>query len=265
MPTTLIGLCILVVLLGPGFCYVAAIERRFTARKQSAFRETVQIAAASVFLNLLVLLPFWIIHTNWSAGTPNVDAIVVTPHSYWVHHYRLVSSWALILVVAACLLGFLAGSLVRAGKSVNASAWVQMFQANPKDEKWIGAELVDGSYIAGQLFSYSMDPEETNDRELVLRAPEYRGPDQEKMRPLESGLTTISAGQIRFVSVSYNPAAPPPDKDPLKDRLRNAWKVARGTARATETDESDSEANGEGHPQLALPQLALPAGTPPGG
>jgi hypothetical protein len=231
-PTTLIGVAILIVLLGPGFCYVAATERRFTAHKKSAFRETVQIAAASIILDLLVLAPFWLARTFWSSGTPDIGALVSKPHTYWLNHYRLVAGWGLALFIAACMIGFLAGTFIRPAKSLRASAWVGMFEVFPKDQKWIGLELQDGSFLSGQLYSYSLDPEETDDRELVLRDPEYRAPGMKNLVPLGSALTVVSAREIRFLSVNYTPVAPRPDREPFRERIALAFKVLQGKARS---------------------------------
>lgn len=230
MPTTLLSLAILLVLLGPGFCYVAATERRYTARKQSAFRETVQIAAASIILNLLVLAAFWLVHSVWATGTPNVGAIVSTPHAYWEAHYRLVAGWALILFIAACVIGFLAGTFARPGKALRASAWVGMFEVYPKDQKWVGLELIDGSFLSGQLYSYSLDPEETDNRELVLRNPKYRAPGMAKLVPLGSALTTVSAGEIRFLSVTYTSLGDTPQRRGIRDRIKAGWQAFRAEA-----------------------------------
>jgi len=230
VPTTLIGVALLIVLLGPGFCYVAATERKFTARKQSAFRETVQIASASIILNVVVVIPFWIARTVAPHATPNVGSLVASPHAYWVDHYRLVTGWAFVLFIVACAIGFVAGTLARPAKAVKSSAWVGIFETYPTYEKWVGLELTDGAFIRGQLHSYSLDPEETDDRELVLRAPEYRADGDEQFSSLGTGLTAVSAGEIRFLSVSYNPPDAKPAEVSMCQRVKNAWSVLRGNA-----------------------------------
>ena len=88
------------------------------------FRETVQIAAASIILNVLVLVPFWLVHSLWAHGTPNIGAMISMPHAYWIAHYRLVAGWAFLLFIAACLIGFLAGaSLVPPRRSERPRGW----------------------------------------------------------------------------------------------------------------------------------------------
>ncbi len=193
MPTTLLSLAILIVLLGPGFCYVAARERKFPSRQQSPFRESVQIAAASILLNLLTLGGFWIARSMSSDWTPDVGALVSGPHNYWLDHYRLILGWSIGLFAFACAVGFIAGALIppRRG-SIHASAWWQLFEVYPKSEKWVGCELLDGAYVSGQLYSYSLECEETEDRELILRAPKYQAPGANSSTDLGSALTAVS-------------------------------------------------------------------------
>ena len=165
MPTTILSLGVVLLLLGPGFCFVFGRERRFPFRKVSAFRETVQIAAASVLLNLAALGAFWILHVQWYSKTPNVAALVRHPHFYWVRHYQLVSYWTLGTYAFACLLGIAVGlALPRRVDSIYNSSWVSMFERFPESKKWIGCELIDGSFIGGELYSYNPEAEETGDR-----------------------------------------------------------------------------------------------------
>jgi hypothetical protein len=229
MPTTLVGLVLLLVLLGPGFCFIAAHERKFPSRQQSPFRESVQIAAASIVLNLLALGGFWIARTTSSRRTPSVGALVNHPHAYWLAHYRLLFGWSIGLFVFACALGFISGALIppRAG-SVHASAWFQMFNLYPKTTKWVGCELLDGAYISGQLYSYSLDSEETEDRELVIREPMYQAPGAPAPTSMKSALTTISARRVNFISVNYKTAAEPPKPLNLRNRAPGAWRMLRG-------------------------------------
>jgi len=230
MPTTLLGLAVLIVLLGPGFCYVAARERKLPSRLQSPFRESVQIAAASIVLNLLALGGFWIARSISVHGIPDVGALVRGPHHYWLNHYRLVLGWSIGLFAFACGLGFASGTLVPPSPSrgtVHASAWWHMFEIFPRSEKWVGCELLDGAYISGQLYSYSLDSGETGDRELIIRAPEYQAPEADLPVDLRSALTTVSARQIKFLSVNYQTSSVQPETTTLGNRVRNAWRVLR--------------------------------------
>jgi hypothetical protein len=240
VPTTFVGLSILIILLGPGFCYVAARERRYPSRQQSAFRESVQIAAASIVLNLLTLLAFWAARSLWSSATPNLGRLVAHPGAYWLDHYRLVIGWSIGLFATACTVGFLVGAIAPARKSgIHASAWWQMFEDFPKAEKWVGCEMDDGSYVSGQLYSYSIEAEETENRELVIRDPKYRGPEDTEVQGLGADLTVVSAHHIRFLSVNYLDGQPPLDQTALRDRLRASWTALRGTGNGSEAPQDE--------------------------
>jgi hypothetical protein len=233
MPTTLLSLALLLILLGPGFCYIAAHERRFPSRQQSPFRESVQIAAASIVLNLLSLAGFWAARTISSRLTPDVAALVSQPHQYWLMHFRFVFGWAIGLFTFACLLGFISGALIPPRKgSVHASAWFAMFEVNPGSQKWIGCELLDGAYVSGQLYSYSLDSEETEDRELIIREPKYQAAGQSSPVSLESALTTVSARQIKFLSVNYRSKGAKHNPGEFRSRVSLAWKILRGSTPA---------------------------------
>jgi hypothetical protein len=140
----------------------------------------------------------------------------------------LVGGWAFALFIVACAIGFVAGTFARPAKAVKSSAWVGIFEIFPTYEKWVGLELTDGAFMSGQLHSYSLDPEETDDRELVLREPKYRAPGESDLSSLGTGLTAVSAGEIRFLSVSYNPTGMQSEKLSKRQRTRNAWNVLLG-------------------------------------
>ena len=120
-----------------------------------------------------------------------------------------------------------------------------MFEVYPKDQKWVGMELTDGSFMSGQLYSYSLDPEETDDRELVLRSPRYRAPGMKKLVSLGSALTAVSAGDIRFLSVTYTPEGDAPPNESLMDRIRLSWNVLLGRVRAAAMEPIDHDSESE--------------------
>jgi hypothetical protein len=230
VPTTLIGVAILVALLGPGFCYEAARERRFPSRNESVFRETVHIAAASVILNGLVLLVFWTARAIWPHQTVNVGKLIAHPHAYWVASYHLILGWSIGLLIAACIMGLIAGHFFPEGKgTLYASSWWRLFQIYPDAEKYVGCQLVDGSYISGQLYSYNMEAQEIPDRDLVLMNAKYRSPKGKDLVKLGATLTAVSARQIQFLSVTYR-SQEAPGKSKLRYRMTSAWRVLRGPA-----------------------------------
>jgi hypothetical protein len=231
MPTTLLGLAILVALLGPGFCYTAGQERRYPAKPQTPFRDTVQIAAASIVFNAAALGVLWFLRGQYPHETPNIAKLVVDTHQYWVSHYILVASWAGGTFLFACLLAFIAGNILppSAGK-FQESSWWKMFQEYPDLRKWVGCELLDGSYISGELISYSPESDETENRELVLRDPQYRGPDMKHSQSLQAASTAVSARNMRFLMVRHAGAVESTEPDPFQVRFSKAWSVLTGKA-----------------------------------
>lgn len=64
---------------------------------------------------------------------------------------------------------------------------------------------MDDSVLSGYLYNYSVDIEETMDRELCLVAPAaYRAAGSFRAEELEdAGIITVSAARIKFVIVTY--------------------------------------------------------------
>jgi len=70
----------------------------------------------------------------------------------------------------------------------------------------IGCELNDGSYLGGELFTYNSDEDETGDRELALSSPiTYRAAGDDPVDLEDVGAVSVSARQIKFLTVSYLP------------------------------------------------------------
>nr|WP_270890033.1 DUF6338 family protein [Streptomyces sp. DHE17-7] len=81
---------------------------------------------------------------------------------------------------------------------------------------YVGCELVDGSYLAGVLKHFAHQAEETGDRELALAPPlQYRPHAGAPARPLTGHqLVSVSARQIKFLTVTYLDRIPPPETSP---------------------------------------------------
>lgn len=60
----------------------------------------------------------------------------------------------------------------------------------------VGALLEDGAYLLGRLSRRSPDLEETNDRELVLRAPITLRTTDRNIHELSDTCTIVSAGRL---------------------------------------------------------------------
>ena len=202
MPTSLTALVLLLVLLGPGFCFVAARERKYPARRQSSFRESVDIAAASIVLNVAVIGCFSIVRVLFPNVTPNVGALLSEPHKYFLANYRPCAAWAFAVFLSACGIGFGGGSWIKpSGGLLDTSAWWEMFEVDSRKKKFVSCQLMDGSFISGELYSFSTDCDETEDRELVLLDPLFLAAGAEgDPESMHSDLTSISARRILYMS-----------------------------------------------------------------
>jgi Family of unknown function (DUF6338) len=215
MPDTLLSLAVLILLLVPGVVFVIQVDNRRPTRDLSALRELVSIAAVGALCDFTVLVIFGILRAFLPAQTPNVGSIAQFGFSYIKFHLVSDSVWLAGMLVASCLLAYILGRFwpgvagaVAAGHITFTSAWWELFRANPDSKIYVGCQLQDDSYIAGYLWRYSTETDETADRELALTAPiTYSlagSPDSR--RTLENvGAVSIKASQMKFLTVSYLP------------------------------------------------------------
>ncbi|MFF9914863.1 DUF6338 family protein [Streptomyces sp. NPDC013457] len=212
MPATFTSLLLFIILLAPGFTYAAVRDRHRPERTSTALRETSRVVLASVGFNAAALIFFACVRIVAPGQTPDVGRIVRDRDRYVHAHYAETLMWAAALLLLAVLFAVLvARFLPRRTFSVNpeSSAWWVLFDMNARANgtEWIrvGCELIDGSYLAGQVHHYSPNPEETGDRELALGPPfEYRpGPDGEQRDLTDTHRVVISARQIKFLGVTY--------------------------------------------------------------
>ena len=216
MPDTFIGLAVLLLLLMPGAIFAIQADSRAPSREVSAFRELVTIAGVGTICDVIVLLIFAVIRIAAPGVTPNLASLALIGTSYARLHTAQLAWWIFGLFVAACALAFLlgrfwpgiAGRLV-SGKIRFTSAWWELFHAMPDCQNYVTCELTDGSYIAGPLFRYSSESDETNDREIGLVAtPEYpimyQPVGDQTIKPYENVNTlSISARRIKYMAVTY--------------------------------------------------------------
>jgi hypothetical protein len=205
MPTSLTTVVLLLVLLGPGFCFVAARERKYAASRQSSFRESVDIAAVSIILNAIVIGCFALFRLFLPNSTPNIGELLSGPHRYFLANYRFCLGWAVGVFAVACGFGFGVGSWLRPGSgSLDSSAWWVMFEHDATAKKYVGCQLTDGSYMSGELYSYNTDCDESDNRELVLLNPSFLAADSTgELENMGSDFTSISSKRIMFLSTNY--------------------------------------------------------------
>ena len=234
MPATILSVAILLVLLGPGFCFAAVQDRRFPARDQSPFHEAVAIGAWSILLNALVVGAALLL-AQWHLIT-RIDAIAfaANPRGYWLHHFELVNWWVGLLLGAACALGLFLGLMLPAnsGRLSETSWWKLAHLAEKNEEVWVGVELDNGGFVQGRLWSYNPGPDETADRDLIIRDPKYRSPKGMCLRSMNVSALSVSARSMRFVLFSYL------DADPARTTVPGACETTQGEGDANSGVES---------------------------
>jgi Family of unknown function (DUF6338) len=226
IPSTLAGLALFLVLLAPGLAYVLRHERVVPAQQYSAFRETLRVVFVSVIcLTITGLLAAGL---RWLAPseTPDIGRLVEDPVDAVREHYVQFTVWVLALIIFATLLGALAadprvvrllhraegtrvvrwfsGSTDTGIRSV--SAWYRVFHifdGNNPGPVVVGAQMDDGTYVEGRLFSFNATAEEGEDREVLLAAPLYLTTVDGRRHDLFQQFTVISARRIVRLDITH--------------------------------------------------------------
>lgn len=213
MPDTFIGLAVLVILLMPGVIFQIQADSQRPPHDQSSLRELISIAGVGAFCDTVVLLLFALARFIWPHFTPDTGRIEQQGISYIRLHYVSLAWWLFGLFAASCLLAWILGkyfltstSRYLAGKIFITSSWFELFSKYPDSRIYVGCELADGTYISGYLLSYSTDANETSDREIALAAPiTHRPPGGSATILPNVGAVTVSAGQMKYMTVTYLP------------------------------------------------------------
>jgi Family of unknown function (DUF6338) len=226
MPTTLVGLVLFIALLAPGLTYISLRRPHRPIERVSALRETSAIATRSLVCDGLALAAFGLLRASFPHATPDVGQLVRHRDVYLKEHYLSVGMWASGLLLGACFLGLLGSRVASTAriKTISRSAtfrkiwplgrvrtepaWWVMFEGEevPAGTRiHVGCQIDDGSYLAGYLYSFSPDSDETEDRELTLTGDiSFRPPGATSQpQPLGVGGVIVSARHISYLTVSY--------------------------------------------------------------
>lgn len=210
MPTTVLSLVIVGLIVLPGLSYRAGRESRYPTQKVRGFRETASIIFAGVVSVIVGLVVFGIIRKVVPSQTPDIGALLRTPGPYIREHLPYLSAWALAVLTISSAGAYCFGRYFpRLPSNITVeSAWWSAFESIPDPDEtqvYVDCHLMDDSVLSGYLYSYSVDIEETMDRELCLVAPvAYRAAGSFRTEELEdAGIITVSAARIKFVIVTY--------------------------------------------------------------
>jgi hypothetical protein len=239
VPDTFLGLAALIFLFVPGVVYAVQADLRRPAIEQSPLRELTTIAGVGTICDVAVLTLFGIFHAICPDLTPDIGKLERSGAPYARSHLVTLSWWVIGLFVVSCLLAWLLGrtwpdiaNRYIARRIDPESAWHLLFaKTDPDALVYVGCDLIDGTFIGGYLFSYNPDPDETEDRELVLSDPiTYRPIGSETATELSQvGAMSIRAGRIRNVAVSFlDPSAHP--EAATRARLAKARNTRSGSA-----------------------------------
>jgi Family of unknown function (DUF6338) len=242
VPTTLSGLVLFVVLLLPGFAYVVGKERHTTGQQLSAFRETAAVVAASVTFELIVIGLFAILRTLLPAQTPDIGALIrqsgnyIRGHGHQAGHYGQVAIWAAGMLALAVVLAYGATlpSVRKLASKVtgsyphesSVSGWWKLFddwQAG-RDIR-VKCNLDDGSYVEGDLGSYSTVGDDKPDRDLILIGTiNYRPPGDDQLHAYGASAVCLSAARIVTMFIVYSEDGTPPTPASPRWSLLRWWR-----------------------------------------
>lgn len=218
LPESLLGGLLLVILLAPGFCFVTRRDRHFPARSPGALHETAELVVVSVVCNLTVLMLLGLLRAALPEFTPDIGRLAREGAAYVREEYLTLFCWSAALLAISCFLASLfvppewltkrLPQRVRRRFPHNPSiehnsSWSELFLLEPECVVYLQCELVDGTLIAGALFAFNPQLDESGDRELVLTSPEMRRNGDHSPTPIDAAVVSIAARSIRYLTVSY--------------------------------------------------------------
>jgi hypothetical protein len=147
--------------------------------------------------------------------------------TYASAHVSLMALWSAAALAVAIGMAWLAGT--RPGenrlpasvkdrlrrwrrRNLRQPAWFLLFNEHPGKRVVAGCTLDDGSWVSGEVYSYSRIVAEDQDRELTLIAPiKYRALGDTEVETLRNvGAVSISASRLVLLTVTYVEAPVPP-------------------------------------------------------
>ncbi len=235
IPSTPVGVALLLVLIAPGLAYVLRREKVVPTGPRTAFREALQVIFVSVvsltFVGLLATLARVIAPEH----TPNVRGLLRAPGTFFREHHVHLSWWAFGLVTAATIVAWAAADprVIRKVESAvkqrpirwltsrsdedisEVTTWWRAFE----DLKPAGTGITtvgvlqdNGSYIQGSLVSATAGVLEYDKRELILTAPLRYVTADGVHEPLTAQMVVIAGRNIVRLDVTHLPQAAEPEE-----------------------------------------------------
>ena len=195
LPSSLVGLALFLLLLAPGLAFVLRHERVVPAQPHSSFRETLRVVFVSVACLTITGVALAVLRWVAPRRTVDVHRLITEPVAYTRDHHVELAWWAFAALLFATLLGALAADprVIRGFRSAAEHGWVRrvtgtdgtgigsssawhkvfhVYEGKPDQGPiFVGAQLDDGRYVTGRLWSFNASAVEDDKRALVLSAP----------------------------------------------------------------------------------------------
>lgn len=221
MPTSIVGVAVLVIFLVPGFLWL--VQRRAVASQttQTALVETASLVSVSVCTNIAVVAMFGAIRALFPTHTPDVGLVLRGNSAYEERNFAYLTTWGFGLLTASCLIAARAGRRVPRRRPVSwatwrakvlggvpnpihaQSAWERILDPPEGRRTRVECDLTDGSFLAGHLQWYATGVDETRDRDLVLGPPFSYWAEGKESELGEVDRVIISAASVRKLYVKW--------------------------------------------------------------
>lgn len=208
---TFFGLTILGLIVLPGVSYRTGRERGHQVRQFRGFRETAHLIFPGFAAAFIAVSLFGVYRAITPSHSPDVGLLLREPGEYFRENVPYLLGWMAAIVVASCFGAYHIGKLISSGSKwdpdVPRSSWsehlVSPFEGHPV---YVQCHLIDGSVVAGFVRTFNDSLEETLERDICIRDPEFWGEsgrewDTLGSQPIETVI--ISAAQIRVLTVTY--------------------------------------------------------------
>jgi hypothetical protein len=185
------------------------------------FEELLAILFVGVLVDIVVVMALVPLALLLPWPSPDLPMLIEQPRGYVAAELLTVAVWSLVGLAVATALAYALGArlwarpvpaswrertsaAVRSGLPQQ-SAWWLLFREHPHTEVYVGCVLEDGSYVAGDLHSYSKVVAEHPDRDLTLRGDiYYRAPGAKSGAVLPHVNTAVvSARRLMLLTVTY--------------------------------------------------------------
>ena len=230
MPSTLLGLLIVVYVLIPGYCYYAVRKRLTPIRRVTTIVDAANVLFVAMVTNALMLIVYGILKAiPWiRERSPSTADLVRDSRQYLLQddtRLAYLSIWAAALLIGSSVLatlfavrsvpntqtqrvGLIGKLWVRyPARVIDVSVWDYYFHHLAPDDGdiYLECHLHDDSYAAGVLAWYNTDIDDSPDRDLVLTRPltVTSADGTELVQPGYRQHIILSARDIRMIIATY--------------------------------------------------------------